>query len=213
MTRALPLLLLLAACDVRPAPARPAEGLDPVRSMIARLQEFDAEQPGHGRFHRIDNALQNRLWDALAALPPGPGVDEVLLEAVDRVWTRYDANYLQGVVFHWPYLDSSRAIALCDRLLEQHPRSPHAEQALWLKAFAQRAPALEPWPDLEMSSGCYGRQVKWKPDLDGARETLARLVADFPGSPRGRAARSLLEGGVFPVPLPKGPREPDPRKP
>lgn len=211
--RLLTAIVLVASCSP-PAPPPPGPpDLTTARDLIRRLQDPNTEMGGHGRFHKADNALQNELWALLERLPPGPGVDEILIEAVEKVWTRYDANYLQGAIFHWPYLDSARAIALCDRLVTRHPKSPHRAHALWLKAFALRAPAMEPWPQMEMELGTYGRQAKWRPDPEAARAVYKALAQEFPGTRLGIAAEGLADASDLGLTLPKGPKERDPRSP
>ncbi|HEY3491975.1 MAG TPA: hypothetical protein VGK43_03425, partial [Solirubrobacterales bacterium] len=155
-------LFLLASCARPSAPDDTAR----VRDLLARLQRLSTEGR-HGPHHRGNNSLQRELWAALKELRPGN--DALVLEAAECVYTRYDENYYNGVLWHWPYLSSSRAIELCDRILES-PDPEIRERALWIKAFALRCSPTEAWEEAERDLETYAEQVKWKPDYAASRE-------------------------------------------
>lgn len=203
-------LLWVAACS-RAATSPPAD-FSTLRGLLDRLQQTSGEGI-HGPYHPADNVLQNDLWTRLKGLPPGPGVDRILLEAAERVYTRYDENYYHGILWHWPYLSSRRAIELCDRVLKSATDPEIRERALWLKAFALRCPPMEPWEDAERDQETYAEQRRWKPDFDAAREIYRSLAARFPTGRYAAAAARLAAQSDISVVLPKGPKERDPREP
>jgi len=198
-------LLLLAGC------ARPASSVDTthVHDLLSRLQRLSTEGR-HGPHHRGNNALQRGLWTALKELPPGH--DALILEAAECVYTRYDENYYNGVLWHWPYLSSPRAIELCDRILASSDPEIR-ERALWIKAFALRCSPTEPWPEAEQDLETYAEQVKWKPDYEASREVYRRIAREFPSTSRGKASSRLAAQPELSFLLPRGPKEPDPRHP
>lgn len=203
-------VLAAAGCS---RPAVPQEtGPTKVPTLLARLQELTTEG-NHGAFHRANNDLQAELWTRLKELPPGPGSDALLLEAAECVYTRYDANYYHGILWHWPYLSSRRAIEVCDRLLASTKDPETRERALWIKAFAFRCPSVEPWDRAETDLETYAEQVKWKTDYEAAREIYKLIAKEFPNSPRGKASARLAAQPDFSFMLPRGPKEPDPRNP
>lgn len=205
-----PAALLLAAACARPAPAA-----DPalVRDLLSRLQRMSTEGR-HGPHHRGNNALQRELWNHLKDLAPRPPSDALLLEAAECVYTRYDENYYNGVLWHWPYLSSRRAIEVCDRLLAFSTLDPEfRERALWIKAFALRCPPTEAWEEAERDLETYAEQAKWTPDYEASREIYRSIARDFPTTSRGKASARLVAQPELSFMLPKGPREPDPRNP
>lgn len=203
-------LVLVAACS-RSATSPPVD-LSSLQDLLDRLQLVSGEGV-HGPFHKADNALQKDLWTRLRNLAPGPGVDRILLEAAGKVYTRYDENYFHGTLWHWPYLSSRRAIELCDRVLKSASDPELGQRALWLKAFALRCPAMEPWADAERDLETYSEQRQWKPDFDAARATYRTLAAQFPGGRYAAAAGKLADQSDLTLVLPKGPKERDPRDP
>ena len=181
-----------------------------VRDLLDRAQVM-TQEGRHGPYHRADNALQVELWNRLKLLPPDPSSEPLLLEAAETVYTRYDENYAHGVLWHWPYLSSRRAIVLCDRLAGS--KDPEIrERALWIKAFALRCPPTEAWPDAERDLETYAEQTRWKPDYEASRQLYRRIASEFPTTSRGKAAARLAAGELSFM-LPKGPKEPDPRNP
>jgi hypothetical protein len=193
-------------------PAGPSGDQPPVRELLDRLQSKSTDG-GHGPYHRANNALQRDLWNRLAALGPGPESASLLLEAAECVYSRYDENYYNGLLWHWPYLSSRRAIELCDRILPSTPDAETRERALWIKAFALRCPATEPWADAERDLETYAEQVRWKPDFNAAREIYKSIALEFPSTPRGKASAKLAGQEDLSLILPKGPKERDPRNP
>ena len=202
--------LWVSACS-RAATSPPAD-FAILQDLLDRLQQTTGEGV-HGPYHPANNALQRDLWTRLQNLPPGPGVDRILLEAAERVYTRYDANYYHGILWHWPYLCSRRTIELCDRAFKSTTDPEIRERALWLKAFALRCPPMEPWEDAERDQETYAEQRRWTPDFDAAREIYKKLAAEFPGTPHGTAAAPLAAQKDLAIVLPKGPKERDPREP
>jgi hypothetical protein len=200
---------LMAGCA---RPASPAGDLPLVRDLLDRLQLMSTDG-GHGPHHRANNALQRDLWTRINQLSPGPGTVPLLLEAAECVYTRYDGNYWNGVLWHWPYLSSRRAIAICDRILQSTPDAETRERALWIKAFSLRCPATEPWGDAERDLETYAEQVRWTPDFEASREVYKTIAREFPSTARGKASARLMNQADLSLVLPKGPREPDPRNP
>ncbi|HKS16877.1 MAG TPA: hypothetical protein VJU16_06165 [Planctomycetota bacterium] len=172
-----------------------------------------SEEGRHGPVHRADNGLQRELWAALQDLPTTPETERYLLEAAECVYTRYDENYAHGILWHWPYLCSPRALKMCERLLKSTRDPEVRERALWIKAFALRCPAMEPWGEAESDLDTYQEQLAWKPDVEASREVYRTIAKEFPSTPRGVAsARLVKQADLRPV-LPIGPRERDPRNP
>lgn len=172
-----------------------------IRAWIQDLSSNNAEHPSCGPFHEIRPETERRLWSALQNLS-GPGTDELLFLALEKVYAGYRRNYLHGYIFHYPYLNSRKAIATADRILAEFPNSPHAPRALWLKAFALR---VKP-PDSAMGiPETAGDQAQWTERLEEARETYAELARRFPDSPFGVAARERLLRPILPIRLPVGP--------
>lgn len=192
-------------------PAPPSPDLSPIRDLLVRLQQMSHEGR-HGPHHRADNALQRDLWSKLKDLPSNSTTDPLLLEAAECVYTRYDENYFQGLLWHWPYLSSRRAIELCDRLLKSSD-SETRERALWIKAFALRCPPNESWDEAERDLETYAEQVRWKPDFEASRAVYRQIAREFPDTSRGKAAAKLVEKPDLSLALPKGPKERDPRNP
>lgn len=201
-------VMFLAACS----PSTPTGSTEQaaVRDLLDRAQVM-TQEGRHGPYHKADNALQTELWSRLKSLPPGPSSETLILEAAECVYTRYDENYAHGVLWHWPYLSSRRAIELCDRLASSADAEIR-ERALWIKAFALRCPPTEPWGDAERDQETYAEQVKWKPDYEAAREIYRKIAKEFPSTARGKAAARLAQRELSFM-LPKGPKERDPRNP
>jgi len=206
-------LIASAGCS-EPAPPPPSAPVStaPIRDLLERLNQM-TEEGGHGPHHRGNNTLQRELWKRLTELPAGSETDALLLEAAETVYTRYDANYFHGILWHWPYLCSRRAIEACDRLLKSTRDPESRERALWIKAFALRCPAMEPWEEAEKDLETYAEQVRWKPDFEASREVYRVIEREFPDTSRGKASRRLVQQPDLSLALPKGPREKDPRNP
>jgi hypothetical protein len=205
-------LLAAYGCSRAEPPSSPSNDDAEVRTLLDQLNRM-TDEGGHGLHHRADNELQQRLWKRLGALPPGPAADAARLDAAERVYTRYDENYFHGILWHWPYLSSPKAIDLCDRIV-QSTRDPETrERALWIKAFALRCPPTERWEKAESELETYAEQARWKPDLEASREVYRTIANEFPTTPRGKASARLLNRPDLSLVLPKGPREKDPRNP
>lgn len=184
-----------------------------VAELLKLLVEPNVEEGQHGPYHRADDAKQRELWGLVSALPVLPGGDDLLLRAIDSVYTRYDANYWTGPLFHWPYLCSERAVRLADKLLAEYPASPLADRTLYLKAYALRLPAAEEWHEAEEDLETYRLQRAWKPDFDAARATYRELLRRFPNGRHARVAKVFAEQPELGVTLPDGPGEDDPKDP
>ncbi|HZN63347.1 MAG TPA: hypothetical protein VFC90_13155 [Planctomycetota bacterium] len=172
-----------------------------------------SEEGRHGPHHRADNTLQRELWKSLQDLPATPSTERLILEAAECVYTRYDANYWNGMLWHWPYLCSTRAIRLCDRLVASTRDPEIRERALWIKAFALRCPPVAPWDRAESDLDTYKEQLAWTPDYEASREVYRTIAREFPSSPRGKASERLVKQADLSLALPIGPRERDPRNP
>jgi len=206
---ALSLCLALVACSKPPPPPTGA----PVRigELLVQMTRQADEHPGHGTYHRARNDLERELWGLLRVLPIVEKGDELLLLCVENVYTRYDANYLNGYLWHWPYLNSRRAIALCDRILKDWPRTQVRERTLWLKAFALVCPPTLPDPAAEKDLDVYRDQATWRPDPEAAR-ALYREIAAMNGT-HAKKARELADSSLPVLVLPMEPLQPDPRSP
>lgn len=206
-------ILASAGCSEPASPPPSASPtVAPIRDLLERLNQM-TEEGGHGPHHRADNNLQRELWKRLSEFPAGTETDALLLDAAERVYTRYDLNYFHGILWHWPYLCSRKAIELCDRLLKSTRDPETRERALWIKAFALRCPSLDPWEEAERDLETYAEQVRWKPDFDASREVYRGIAKDYPDTSRGQAARRAVNQSDLSLTLPKGPREKDPRNP
>lgn len=200
--------LALTACP-KPSPPPPAPAPARIAELVVLMTRQGDEHPGHGSYHRSRNHLEQELWRLAQALRVIEKGDELLLLCVENVYTRYDQNYLNGYLWHWPYLNSRRAIALCDRILNDYPRSTVRERALWLKAFALRCPPTPPDPRAEEDLDVYRDQVTWAPDPEAARR-IYREIAAMNGR-HAKSAREHAERVDLVLPLPVGPLERDPR--
>jgi hypothetical protein len=204
------LLAVLCGCSKGPQP-------DPVRTRIARIEQLldvlnrqDGEG-NHGPYHKIDAAAEKEFWPLVSELPVVAGGDWVLLRAMDEVYTRYDDNYWNGYLFHYPYLSSRKTVALADKLLKDYPDSPHAERALWLKAFALRILPPEGDEGYERDMPVFAEQVKHRPDAKAARATLEDLVRRFPEGRHAKAAKAWLSKEDLSLRLLDWPKSGDPR--
>ena len=202
-------LLAASACSQPDPPSTPTSR---VRIVLDQLQQF-SQEGGHGPHHRANNDLQRELWKGLQDLAPGPETERLLLEAAECVYSRYDANYYHGILWHWPYLSSRRAIEVCDRLIQSTKDPEMRERALWIKAFALRCPPVEEWAVAEEDLETYAEQRRWKPDYDASRAVYKTIASEFPKTPRGVEAARLVRNEDLSFMLPKGPKEPDPRDP
>ncbi|MBI2932769.1 MAG: hypothetical protein HYY16_14065 [Planctomycetes bacterium] len=207
------MVFLLSACSRSTPPTPPLPlPVNPLRvaELVAEMTRQGDEHPGHGNYHRARNALERELWTLVRALPKIEKGDELLLLCVENVYTRYDANYLNGYLWHWPYLNSRRAVALCERILADYPGSPARERAQWLRAFALRCPPAAPFPEAEADLDIYRDQCSWQPDPEGARAIYRQIAAL--GGRYAKAAAELADGDALELILPIGPLEPDPRR-
>ncbi len=165
----------------------------------------------HGKYHQVKAREEQEFWRVAFSLAVFPGGDHLLALALERVYTRYDANAYRGPIWHYPYLNSRKAAALADKLLREYPASALAEIALWLKGFALRCPPLEEDEGLARSFENTAEQMRWKPDLEGARRAFSELAARFPAGRYARASRALAAAQDLVVDLPDGPFAEDPR--
>lgn len=209
------ILAVLSSCSEPPpdATAQIYDAMPPAgraAELLASLSAADGKGV-HGSYHQIKADAERELWKLVSALPASVGGDHVLAAAIERVYTRYDANYYHGTIWHWPYLDSKRAVTLADKLLKDFPRSALAEHALWLKAFALRCAPVEPHDDYAAAFDTYREQMLWKPDPEAARQVYRDLAARFPRGRYATASRTLADAVVLLVELPSEPAEPDPR--
>ena len=213
-----PVLQLRSAIDPKsvaaqfPAGNPHAAAVNRIAESLRALNEPNDDGP-HGPYHRAKDKTQEELWAAISSLAVVPNGDHLLLDAVDRVYTRYDRNYWTGHHFHWPYVCSERAIRLCDKLLLDYPASALAERALYLKGYALRLPTTEPDHEAEEDRTTYRAQRRWQPDFAAARATYQKLVERFPGGRHARVARVFASQAELAIDLPKDPMEPDPKEP
>jgi hypothetical protein len=161
----------------------------------------------HGEFHKIKVDEEREFWKIVSALPVADGGDHLLAAAIDRVYTRYDANFYHGPMWHWPYLNSRRTVQVANKLLKEYPRSALTELTLWLEAFALRCPPLEQVPDFDNSR----EQKEWKPDAEAARTIYREITERFPKGRYAAASRAVADVAVLTIDLPASPMEPDPR--
>ncbi len=165
----------LAACS-KPAPPRTPAPIR-VAELVTRMTGPNESPQGHGPYHRASNSLEQELWSLVSKLPVVEKGDELLLLVVQNVYTRYDANFWNGYIWHYPYLNSRRAIALVDKLMKDYPATAVRERALWLKAFALRCPPAPPMHEAETEFDVYRDQATWAPDGEAARKVLQDVAA------------------------------------
>ncbi len=165
--------------------------------------------PGHGEYHRARPELEREIWPLVRDLGVVEKGDEVLRLVVENVYTRYDSNFLNGTLFHWPYLCSERAIALCDKALRDYPKSDQGERLLWLKAFALRCPPVPPEDRSEQELDTYRSQAAWACEEERAR-AIYREIAKI-GRSHAKRAKELAEEVSLSLILPVSPLQPDPR--
>lgn len=170
------LVVLLAAGCAKPPP--PQSHVDRPRflELIATMKVQVEEDGPHGPLHRINAEAEREFWDLVSKLPVHDGGDELLLRALDEVYTRYEDNYWNGYLFHYPYLCSRKAVELADKLTREYPTSPRLERALWLKAFALRVMPPDPYERAEADFPFFAEQVRHRPDPDAARKVLEDLA-------------------------------------
>lgn len=197
-------LLLFIGALGRRVPAK-ATGYD---ELIRLLTVQDADYPGHGSYHAIKAEVERDLWKFVSNLPVREGGDRILLTAIEEVYTKYHENYLAGYIFHYPYLNSRKAIQLATKLEDEYPRSPHLPRALLLKAFAYR---VKPPPEGHEIHESFREQLAWTPDAAQAREIYRRIIERWPDSVEARAAKAALEEPELEIDLPFG-YDDDPRR-
>jgi hypothetical protein len=217
-------LLALASCSRREDPPPPAPAPEASQVYEPRIPPGPAAQfletltaqdgrGAHGRFHQIKSPEEREFWKVVSQAPVSPGGDHLLALAIERVYTRYDVNFYHGAIWHWPYLNSRKAVQLAEKLLREYPRSPLTEQVLWLQAFALRCPPMDPNEEYAQAFENYREQMLWKPDFQLAREIYGQIARRFPEGRHGAASRLLGGGLILVLELPSGPDEPDPRFP
>jgi hypothetical protein len=197
------LLLLLGALGRR-VPPRPAGFPELIRLLTVQ----DADYPAHGPYHAIKAEVERDLWRFVSKLSVQEGGDRILLTAVEQVYTKYHSNFLAGYIFHYPYLNSRKAIALVDKLEDEYPDSPLLARALLLKAFAYR---VRPPPEGHEIHESFSEQLTWRPDADKAREIYRTIVERWPDSAEARSARAALEEPELEIDLPFS-HDDDPRR-
>ncbi len=223
MRRLLPALVALASCPGREEPAPQAAPQVPQvyeprvpPGPAAQFLEALTAQDGrgvHGRFHVIAPDEEREFWRVVSQLPVREGGDHLLAAAIERVYTRYDANFYHGTIWHWPYLNSRKAVQLAEKFLREYPRSPLTEHVLWLQAFALRCPPMTPDDAYKQTYENYREQMAWKPDFDLARGVYREIARRFPQGRHGPASRLLQDVMVLVLFPATGPDEPDPRFP
>jgi hypothetical protein len=208
--------LALAACSKPPPPRPPSPArIAELTAIMARQQD---EQQGHGRYHRPKNNHEQELWKLASALGVVEKGDELLLLVVQNVYTRYDANFWNGYIWHYPYLNSRRAIALVDKILKDYPQTAARERALWLKAFALRCPPAPAMHEAETEFDVYRDQATWAPDGEAARKVLQEVAAmNGPFATKAKALAESVDLATLILPIdpddPDQPPDADPRLP
>lgn len=170
----------------QPAPAMIQE----IPALIEDLVQPNTERNIHGSFHAVRRETEEKLWRIVRNLPVAPGGDAHLIRALDDVYTKYHEVYYVGWDFHYPYLDSAKAVELAEKLEKEYPSSPKLPRALLLRAFAYRV--LPPRDD-QGAEVCPEAQLRWKADPHKARTILQDLIARFPDSEEAGIARRALE--------------------
>jgi len=167
----------------------------------------------HGPYHRVNAAAEGEFWDRIRYLPPLPGGDDLLASALELVYTRYDDNFWNGFLYHYPYLDSRKAAEIADKLLREYPQSTLTERTLWLKAFVFRVIPPEPDARLEADYPTFAEQVRHRPDSGAAQDVLRLLVQRFPEGRHACAAGFWLAQEDIRLKLLVWPKAGDPRQP
>jgi hypothetical protein len=209
MHRATALALLLVSCKPQPpAPASPPKPPEEqklrIEKMIQQLTALDMREDdvGHGPCHKIKPDIERELWPIVSTLPVVEGGDRILIRALEEVYAGHLPNYWHGYIFHYPYLNSKKAIALAGKLVREYPDSDRAPLALWLKAFAYRVRAPD---ERQEMSDSYGDQPQWIPDPDKAMSVYRDLAVRYPQSLFADKARAKMSRPVLVIELPVGP--------
>lgn len=197
-------VLLLVGALGRRAPPKPS-GFD---ELIRLLTVQDADYPGHGPYHAIKAEVERDLWKFVSNLPVREGGDRILLTAIEEIYTKYHVNYLAGYIFHYPYLNSRKAITLATKLETEYPRSLLLPRALLLKAFAFR---VKPPAEGQEIHESFLEQLTWTPDAAQARRIYQEIIERWPDSIEAQAAKAALEEPELEIDLPFG-YDDDPRR-
>lgn len=157
--------------------------------LIRLLQKKDG-QGLHGSFHELQEDLEKELWGLIDKLPRYPGAARLILAAIDEVYLKVHDNGYHGWTWHHPYFNCSKAVALADRLIRDHP--PAAEEALWTKLYCFRLRGLGEKDLQNYEIAAAKAQKAWRPDAAQARAAAKELAERFPKGPyAGRAADCL----------------------
>ncbi len=158
--------------------------------LLKRLTSKDAEGM-HGVFHRVDDEAQKQLWALLKEVPAYRGGARLLLAAIDRVYLAYHENGYHGWIWHRPYFDCAKAVALAERLEKEHPSQ--AEEALWTRLYCYRMRAL---PKGRASGYKYSgelAQIEWKADAAKVRAIGEEMLKRFPEGKYAKRVAELLK--------------------
>jgi hypothetical protein len=196
---------------VEPPPSTEAERIP---ELVKKLTVLDStpEQSVEGPHHRIKADVERELWRIASQLPVAKGNEDLLMLALDEVYTKYFPTYQNGYIFHYPYLDSVKAITLCDKMVREYPEASCLPQALWLKAFALR---VKPPGAEHQVHESFEAQLRWKPKPEDARKVYEDIVKRFPGHPYAQLAKELIKrsDSELLIDLPTWYEKDDPRRP
>jgi len=158
--------------------------------LIGLLNNRDGEGALHGSFHQLREDLEKELWGLLEKLPRLPVAGRMILTAIDEVYLKVHNNGYHGWLWHHPYFDCAKAVALSDRLIRDHPG--FVEEALWTKLYCFRLRGLEESERPPYDTAAAKAQLLWKPDAARARAAAKELAEKFPKGPyAARAAEGL----------------------
>ncbi len=180
-----------------------------IPDLIAKLTALDSDaEHAEGPYHKIKPDVERELWNIVSNLPVAAGYDRLLFSAIDEVYTKYFPTYQNGYIFHYPYLDSVKAVTLCDKILKEYPGFSKIPDVLVLKGFALR---VKPPPSGHETHESFAAQIRWTPRPDDARQAYELLLEKYPKSVYAEQVRDLIKRGPPPIDLPTWFEKEDPR--
>ena len=158
---------------------------------LVRLLNSKGGQGLHGGFHELQEDREKELWGLLEKLPRCPGTARLILTSIDQVYLKFHANGYHGWLWHHPYFDCAKAVALCERLIRDYPA--FLEEALWTKLYCYRLRGLDAAARPPYETAAAKAQLAWKADAAKARAAAKELVEKFPKGAYARRAADCLQ--------------------